>query len=310
METEHRERHGLVWPVMLIGAGVVLLLSNTGRLPWGVWQTLLSLWPVLLIAAGLDLLFGRRSTWGALLAALLALAVLVGALYVGLTQTKAETVYRTQSISQPLGGATSAEVTIGFGAGALNLDALTEASGNLIEGKLELGPQEQISTNFSKPGNAAIYELKSRNAWTSSFTNPASAWPADKSWDLALSRDIPIRLRIDSGAGRSALDLAQLNIPQLNIHGGVGQIELTVPQRGSSQTVIDGGVGQIIVRVPQGVAARIQVEGGLGGVTVNGTFQKSDDTYTSPGYATAENRADVRVNSGVGQLTIQQMPIE
>ena len=80
METEHRERHGLVWPVMLIGTGVVLLLSNTGRLPWGVWQTLLSLWPVLLIAAGLDLLFGRRSTWGALLAALLALAVLVGAL--------------------------------------------------------------------------------------------------------------------------------------------------------------------------------------------------------------------------------------
>ena len=77
----------------------------------------------------------------------------------------------------------------------------------------------------------------------------------------------------------------------------MGQIELTVPQRGSSQTVIDGGVGQIIVRVPQGVAARIQVEGGLGGV-VNGTFQKSGDTYTSPGYATAENRADVRVNSG------------
>jgi len=310
METEHRERHGLVWPVMLIGAGVVLLLSNTGRLPWGVWQTLLSLWPVLLIAAGLDLLFGRRSTWGALAAALLALAVLVGALYVGLTQTKAEAVYRTQSISQPLVGATSAEVTIGFGAGTLNLDALTEASGNLIEGRLELGPQEQISTNFSKPGNAANYELKSRNAWTSSFTNPASAWPADKTWDLALSRDIPIRLRIDSGAGRNVLDLAQLNIPQLNIHGGLGQVDLTLPQRGSSQTVIDGGVGQIIVRVPQGVAARIQVEGGLGGVVVNGTFQKSGDTYVSPGYATAENRADVRINSGVGQLTIQQASIE
>jgi hypothetical protein len=156
---------------MLIGAGTVLLLSNTGRLPWDVWQTLLSLWPVLLIAAGLDLLFGRRSTWGALLAALLALAVLVGALYTGLTQTKAEAVYRTQSISQPLVGATSAEVTIGFGAGALNLDALTEASGNLVEGRLELGPQEQISTSFNKPGGAAVYDLKSRNAWPGSFTN-------------------------------------------------------------------------------------------------------------------------------------------
>jgi hypothetical protein len=69
-------------------------------------------------------------------------------------------------------------------------------------------------------------------------------------------------------------------------------------------------VGLIIVRAPQGVGARIQVEGGLGGVIVNGTFPKSDDTYTSPGYAAAENRADVRVNGGVGQLTIQQMPGE
>jgi len=64
------------------------------------------------------------------------------------------------------------------------------------------------------------------------------------------------------------------------------------------------------VRVPQGTAARIQVEGGLGGVVVNGTFQKSDNTYTSLGYATAENRADVRINGGVGQLTIQQAPAE
>jgi hypothetical protein len=310
METEHRERHGLVWPVMLVGAGLVLLLSNTGRLPWSVWQTFLTLWPVLLIAAGLDLLFGQRSTWGAIVAAVLALVVLVGALYVGLAQTRVEGVYRIESISQPLLGAANAEITVGFGAGTLNVAALNEATGNLIEGELELGAQEQVSTSFNKAGDTAVYELKSRQSWAGSFAGTTGLWPDDKVWDVALSRDLPIRLRLDSGMGRSVLDLAQLTIPQLSVDGGIGQVDLTLPQRGQTQATIDGGIGQVIVRVPPGLAVRIQTDSGIGGVTVNGAFQKTGDTYTSPGYATADNRADVRIKSGIGQLTVQQAPAE
>ena len=37
-----------MWPVILIGAGVVFLLNNLGVLTWGVWEMLWRLWPVLL----------------------------------------------------------------------------------------------------------------------------------------------------------------------------------------------------------------------------------------------------------------------
>jgi len=35
----------LFWPLVLIGAGVALLLSNLGYLPWQWWNVLWRLWP-------------------------------------------------------------------------------------------------------------------------------------------------------------------------------------------------------------------------------------------------------------------------
>ncbi len=63
MEEKKTHRVGLVWPVILISAGMMFLLNNLGLLSWNVWGTLWRLWPVLLIAAGLDILIGRRSIW-------------------------------------------------------------------------------------------------------------------------------------------------------------------------------------------------------------------------------------------------------
>jgi len=37
---------------VLIGAGVLLLLSNLGYLPWQSWNVLWRLWPLLLIGVG------------------------------------------------------------------------------------------------------------------------------------------------------------------------------------------------------------------------------------------------------------------
>jgi len=56
--------------------------TNLGWLDWSIWTTLLRIWPVFLIALGIDLLVGRRSALGALVAALLIVAVLAGAIYV------------------------------------------------------------------------------------------------------------------------------------------------------------------------------------------------------------------------------------
>ena len=59
-----RRRRGyrsLFWPVVLIAAGVLWLLSNLGIMTAENWSVLVQLWPILLIAAGLDMIVGRFS---------------------------------------------------------------------------------------------------------------------------------------------------------------------------------------------------------------------------------------------------------
>ena len=69
---DQQHHGGLVWPIILIAAGIILLLNNLGMLSWDIWGTLWRLWPVLLIAIGLDIIIGRRSFWGSLLVGILA----------------------------------------------------------------------------------------------------------------------------------------------------------------------------------------------------------------------------------------------
>ena len=164
MEDRHHYRGGLVWPVILIGAGVIFLLNNLGVLSWGVWETLWRLWPVLLIAIGLDILIGRRSILGSLLVVLLLVAALVAAVSLGVPRltTKAE-VERTENISHTLQGASNADVEISFGTGNLQVDALAK-SNSLIEGKVDLSRNENLSDDYRETDGVPRLRLESQNS--------------------------------------------------------------------------------------------------------------------------------------------------
>jgi len=59
----------ILWPVVLITAGVLLLLTNLGYLSASTWNLIWRFWPVILIALGVDVLIGRRSTLGTIISA-------------------------------------------------------------------------------------------------------------------------------------------------------------------------------------------------------------------------------------------------
>jgi len=301
-ERHHSRGGGLVWPVILIGSGIVFLLNNLGILPWDVWQTIFRLWPILLIAVGLDILIGRRSAWGSLLVVVLLLGALAFALWLGTPQYSSSVTYRSETINQPLDGAKSAEVEIGFGTGDLHIDALAESAG-LIEGTVDLGPREQIDRTYSQSGESAIYGLRSEDAWVAPSGN---IWDENKNWDLGLSRDIPIRLSVHSGVGRSTLDLSQLNLTMLKLNGGVGQTMVTLPRRGLLSAEVENGVGEVKIFIPKGMAARVQLDSGLGSSSVEGDFIRQGETYTSPNFDSATNRVDMRVHGGIGKIVVQE----
>jgi hypothetical protein len=309
---EEKQIHGVVWPVILIGAGLILLLNNIGYLTWDIWGILWRLWPILLIAAGLEILIGRRSFVGSLLVALFLVVVLSGVIWWGLQRAPgaitlptfgaAQVDTREVAIHQALGGADRAEVVIGLNAGELRLDALPE-SASLIEGAIELRVGEEVEPRFDVQGDAATYVLENKNPTVLPILGRAEG---DILWQLGLNRDVPLQLQVSTGAGESVLDLSRLNVTDLAVHTGVGRTELYLPSQGRLTAAVNTEIGELVVTVPQDVAARIAVEGGLNSVEVpDGHYERTDDVYVSSGYATATDRVDLRIDAGIGRVVIQ-----
>ena len=298
-------RSGLVGPAVLIGLGLVFLANNLGWLGWEVWDTLWRLWPVLLIAVGLDLLIGRRSALGSMLIVVVVLGVVGLAVWWSGTVGTRIVSYTGETIAQSLDGAARADVEIGMGAGTLRLRALGESNA-LIEGTVQQLPREQLSRSFTVDGDTAIFKL--RSVGPSSWIFPPTTQRFDDvTWDMQLNQNVPMHLKVDTGAGTATLDLSRLHVDDLQANIGVGTTTLTLPAQGRMQAQINGGVGSTTIIIPAGVEARITASAGLGSVNVPSGYQQlQDKVYRSPGYDTAANRIDMQVNGGVGSITIRQ----
>jgi hypothetical protein len=304
MDERRPKRIDILGPVLLIAIGVILLLNTTGVLEWSVWWRLIRLWPVLLIAAGLDLLLGRRSVWGSLLAAVLVLAVIGGAVWLSVDGSLEARGLETRQIRQALQGATAAEVLIDPGVGVLRLEALPEAA-DLIQGTIHLTADEEIAEEATASGQRIRYELDSLKE---SWTVPLGGWNAQRTWDLGLTPGAVLDLEADVGAGEAVLDLSDLELSGLHVDVGVGRIEITLPAEGQFEALVEAGVGQLVILVPEGM--ELHVEGDLGLVVrdVPAGYREGEDTITSPGYAGAENRVEITVDQGIGMLEVRPAP--
>jgi Cell wall-active antibiotics response 4TMS YvqF len=279
--------------IVLIGIGVVIMLMNLGVTNWFTTLRFLQLWPVALIAVGVDIFTRGRYRFMVVLAALVMVLGLyfTGGGFLGTTRVT------TEQIEQSLESSSRATVTITSGVSELRVKGLND-SNSLITGKIDLAAGEQAIKQFSKNGDAATYELRSE-------------WPRGRAmnvrnhvWDLALTTRVPLNLTIQAGVGRTTLDLRDMQLSSLDVNTGVGETTVNLAT-GNYKVNINTGVGTTTIRLPTDVAARVELERGLGAVNVRGDFDKNEDVYTSPDYATAENRIDLQVQGGVGAITIQ-----
>jgi hypothetical protein len=301
METRERRRRGIVGPIILIAIGLIFLLSNMGLLGWSVWEVLFRLWPVILIALGLEVLIGRRSVFASVAVLAITGAIVGAALYFMPLQSSSGDGATSETISQPLQGARQANISIAFGMGSLRLGALPDAN-SLIQGIATGDGGEQLTQSFQVTGDTAYYQLGTRDGGQGL---PFPRGGSGRTWDLKVNSAVPTQLRVDGGVGNSDLDLSQLHITSLDARFGVGKSTITMPSSGHVQATINGGVGDVDVAIPSGMEARIQANTGIGGVNIPSTYQRQDNTYTSPGYETAQNRLDLTVKGGVGRITVR-----
>jgi hypothetical protein len=208
-----------------------------------------------------------------------------------------------ESVSQPLGAAKSADVTIAMGIGRLRLAELDQPS-TLIAGEIAYPDSNRVDRTFALSGDTATFTLHEHDSQRNDLIKYRND---DAIWDLRLAPATPMRLTIEAGIGEGTLDLAQLKVTDLDLKTGIGRTTLTLPKAGHVQAHIEGGVGNTTIRIPAGVAARIALDAGVGKVEVLGNYQRRGNSYISPDYDSAANRVDLTASSGIGTITIQQI---
>jgi len=303
---ERRERRrypGLVWPIILITAGILFLLSNLGLLDVNFWE-LWRLWPLLLILAGLDIILGRRSFVGNLIAVIITIAVVVGVVIFLITAPNVlapSTSGVVDRIVEPLEGIERADLKVDFAAGELDVRRLTDSS-SLVEGDLELATNRKPAWQIDRQGGRASMTLGyERGGGFQSWSGRGG-----DEWDLELSPKVGFWLDVDVGAGRATLDLTGLDIRELNVNSGAGQSTVVLPEEGDFLATVDGGVGGITLEIPEEMAARIRVDRGLGTLDVSRRYDKEGDFYLTGDWGTNENRVDLEIDIGVGLVTVRE----
>jgi hypothetical protein len=290
---------GEAWPLFVVlagvGTGVSSLVGLSGRRigPWMiVWALLV---PLITTAVGvllfLDLAglagidaFGFLSRWWPLLLIAIGVLVLVGAVLP--RQRGVE-----DRISLPTAGLSAGEVVLKFGAGELEVGR--GSPGTLVDGTFEGG----VIRRDVGPGRV---ELE---------TDVAQIWPwfGDRiHWRVGLAPDLPITLRLEGGASKSVLDLADTLVTSLTVKTGASSTRIVLPRAVEHCAVrIEAGAAQVSVEVPAGVAARIRSQMGLGSSVIDeARFPKTGDGWASPDYDSAANRAEISIQGGVGSVRV------
>jgi hypothetical protein len=262
----------MFWGGILILVGIAILVGNI--LDVNVWRLL---WPAVLILLGvwviLGVTFGRRTS-----------------------------VEEEQAIV-PLEGAADARVRIQHGAGRLRIGP-------------GAGPGELVSGSFG--GGLDLHSREEAGTLNVNLRMPSRGFPGffvfpwgpsgAFEWSVKLTGEIPLSLRVDSGASESHIDLTDLRVTGLRLKTGASSNVVHLPAKaGHTEVDIDAGVASVRLRVPEGVAAQIRISGGLSGISVdrNRFPRVGGRGYRSPDYDTAENKVDIAVDVGVGSVDIR-----
>jgi len=266
-------RNNLFWAIILILVGTLLMLNNLGIIRVNVWGLM---WPLILISLGVWILWGVFFGGGSI---------------------------ETVEAAIPLEGAAQASIHVKHGAGRLRVDS-SAGPDELLAGTFGGGLERRVE----RDGDTLDVELRMPPTMFPPVVFPGSWGPGNTlDWTFGLNGEVPLSLKLDTGAGEARLDLSDLRVTDLKIQTGASSTNVTLPANaGHTRAKIGAGAASVTVRVPSGVAARIRAGGGLASVNVDkNRFPRQGGVYQSPDYDMAENKVDLRIDTGVGSIDVR-----
>ncbi|MGB6876249.1 MAG: toast rack family protein [Candidatus Acidiferrales bacterium] len=205
---------------------------------------------------------------------------------------------QTENISVPLGAAKSAHAHLEMAAGELDISG---GSSKLVDGEISYNvPEWKPDLSYSvNDGEGSLMVMQPEHHHT-------TLGGAKYTWDLHFSNKVPLELAVEMGAGESKLDLADLELRNLDVQVGAGDstIDLTGEWKQDVSVSIQGGVGEVHVKLPRDLGVRVTVEGGLGSVDAP-DFKRDGSDYVNDAAGKTKNTVEVHISGGIGQVYLE-----
>ncbi len=292
-------RDGLVWPLLLLGLGVLFQLGNLGYLPVRALPLLSRIWPIVLVAIGIDIAFGRnRGGWHMLLRTGIGLLVVAAIFWLAIAYPTG-TSGREVDITQSADGAQSSRVEISLVSGQMKLSGGARG-GQLLTGKAFIPGSASLKPDYSKTSNG-------EGQLTLKMQGDSAAWGGNiwaHEYDLKMAADLPIDLQTELVAGDLELDLNGTAVTRMESQMAVGNQSISIPCNDGLSVVVEQAVGYIGLNIPEGCAVNIQLDNALVNTSIPAGYQRNGDqiSYDPPGISGAA--VEIRIALAVGAVGI------
>ena len=288
-----RRRVSIFFPLLLITAGVVLLLTNMKLVDWDIWDAIFLLWPVVFIAGGLDgLIQGENPVWqvfwlgvGALLlmgnlgylawsswdivVRLWPLLLIAAGLSVLAGRSNVGSLVSAGMVVALLGGAllllSQAPLPVATVEGdrisqPLDGAGKSDVELNLSAGKLRLTAMPESTGQIE----GVLRQQDTRNVEQSHYVSQDTA-------HFAL-RSTGVTVWIPFGPNRNQNEWDLRVNPEapltLKVSLGAGETDVNLTSTVIERARVNMGVGSVTVTLPDEGRFEAQVEGGVGSITI------------------------------------------
>lgn len=310
------DRRVLNWGVFLVAVGAVPLAAREGLIPGGIsWG---DLWPLIVIGAGLGLLLRATPAAGAggLLIALTFGLIIGGAITgtgdLGFSSLSCGSSGRSFPTAGGTFDAQAVSVDLSPACGSLDVTvgdptawSVSGTSGDGQPPPIDAG-SDRLSVRgspnglFNVFGDGGAFAVRLPSQPTIDLSTTVNAGHAT----LALGRARVTGLDLTVNAGQAIVDLGAGAAAHLSTTVNAGSARITLPAGGAdgSATV---NAGELLLCAPAGMAVRIETSGALGSYDLAGSgLVQSGSTWQTPGFDAATTRIDLSTTANAGRIAL------
>jgi len=308
----NNKRSQINWGIILIGIGLLFLLNTIGVVRYFNWSLLLHLWPVIIIIIGVNIILKSTPLWW--LTPVIFVLGILGLFLVSngdgyytynynfdfrppLVNRESNT-YRSETEISP--DIEMMEVELNFSAGRLILDSVREEK-NLYETSLSYkNSSPYFDYSYEKDKNIGYLSIKQPEESNNWFN-----FSARNDWQLFLTRNIPLIIKVNAGAGEFNFNLEELNAQELTINSGAGDLEIDLGED-TQYLRLNSAAANVDLNIPDNRALSIRSEGLISNnnFTDKGLIKTKNNIYQTLNYQNSTNKLIIEINSPASNIDL------